>query len=137
MAPFLNLEVQARFDAYPAAVRRRMLALRELVLKTAARTPGVGEIEETLKWGEAAYVTVNKAGSTVRIDWKEKAPDQCVVYFNCQTDLVETFRQMFPNDFRFEGRRALVMDLDQRIPVDSLGFCITAALTYHLKCRPT
>lgn len=66
MTPFRNREVQARFEAYPADVRRRMLALRELVLKTAVRTPGVGDIDETLKWGEPAYVTVNKAGSTVQ-----------------------------------------------------------------------
>src|SRR4051812_28493422 len=89
MTPFRSHEVQARFQAYPADVRRRMLALRELVLNTAARTPGAGDIEETLKWGEPAFVTVNKAGSTVRIDWKPKAPDQYAVYFNCQTNLVE------------------------------------------------
>jgi len=135
MTPFRNPEVQARFEAYPADVRRRMLALRELVLKTAAQTPRVGDIEETLKWGEPAYVTVNKAGSTVRIDWKPKTPAQYAVYFNCQTTLVESFRQMFPNDFRFEGNRALVLELEQKVPVDALGFCIAAALTYHLK-RP-
>ena len=105
-----------------------MLALRELVLKTAAQTPRVGDIEETLKWGEPAYVTVNKAGSTVRIDWKRKTPTQYAVYFNCQTTLVESFRQMFPNDFRFEGNRALVLELEQKVPVDALGFCIAAAL---------
>ena len=109
-----------------------MLALRELVLQTAAQTPGVGEIEETLKWREPAYVTLNKTGSTVRIDWKPKAPAQYAVYFNCQTHLVESFRQMFPNDFRFEGNRALVLDLKQRLPVDSLSLCMAASFTYHL-----
>lgn len=137
MTPFRHAGVQARFDVYPAEVKRRMLALRELVLKTAAQTVGVAEIEETLKWGEPAYVSVNKAGSTVRFDWKPKAPAQYAVYFNCQTNLVESFRQMFPNDFRFEGNRALLLDLDQKMPVDSLGLCIAAALTYHLKRRPT
>ena len=112
-----------------------MLVLRALVLKTAAQTPGVGEIEETLKWGEPAYVTVNKAGSTVRIDWKAKAPDQYAVYFNCQTNLVERFRQMFPNDFRFEGNRALILGLDQQLPADALGWCLAAAFTYHLKAQ--
>jgi hypothetical protein len=133
MTPFRSHEVQARFQAYPANVRRRMLALRELVLNTAAQTPGAGDIEETLKWGEPAYVTVNKAGSTVRIDWKPKAPDQYAVYFNCQTNLVESFRQMFPKDFRFEGNRALILDLKQEMPEDSLGFCVAASFSYHLK----
>jgi hypothetical protein len=31
------------------------LALRELVLQVAATTEGVGELEESLKWGEPAY----------------------------------------------------------------------------------
>ncbi|RZJ09511.1 MAG: DUF1801 domain-containing protein [Rubrivivax sp.] len=133
MTPFRHAGVQARFDAYPAAARRRMLALRELVLRTAAETPGVGSVDETLKWGEPAYVTPNRAGSTVRIDWKPKAPDQVAVYFNCQTDLVERFRLMFPGDFVFEGNRALVMGLGQKPPVDALRVCIAAASTYHLK----
>jgi hypothetical protein len=135
MTPFPSPEVQARFDAYPPRARRRMLALRELVLKTAAQTPGVGEIQETLKWGEPAYVTVNKAGSTVRIDWKARAPDRYAIYFNCQTTLIESFRQMFPNDFGFEGNRALSLDLEQKLPVDALGWCLAAAFTYHLTRR--
>ena len=135
MTPFMNGDVQAKFDAYPTAVRRRMLALRELVLSTARQTPGVGEVEETLKWGEPAYVTVSKSGSTVRIDWKPRAPDQFAVYFNCNTDLVESFRLMFPKDFRFEGNRALVLALDEKLPADSLGWCIAAAFTHHLQPR--
>ena len=30
------------------------------------------------------------------------------MYFNCQTNLVETFRTLCPNDFKFEGNRTLV-----------------------------
>lgn len=135
MTPFLSSAVEARFEAYPAHVQPEMLALRTLVLKTAAQTPGAGDVVETLKWGEPAYVTVNKAGSTVRIDWKAKAPAQYAVYFNCQTNLVESFRQMFPNDFRFEGNRALILALKQEMPEDALGFCIAASLTYHLRSR--
>jgi hypothetical protein len=39
-----------------------MLALRASALKTAVQTSGVGDIEESPKWGESAYVTVNLAG---------------------------------------------------------------------------
>lgn len=49
--------------------------MRALLFEIAAATDGVGEIEETPKWGEPAYVTKNKSGSTVRMDWKQKAPD--------------------------------------------------------------
>jgi hypothetical protein len=53
------------------------------------------------------------------------------MYFNCQTTLVETFRTLFPKDFRFEGNRAIVFDELDEVPRDSLVFCIAAALTYH------
>jgi hypothetical protein len=133
MSPFKNASVAAKFESYPPVVRRKLLALRELVFRTARSHPEVGELEETLKWGEPAYVTKNGAGSTVRMDWKARVPDRYAMYFHCQTDLVESFRSMFPNDFRFEGNRALVFEVAKRVPLDALSVCIAASLTYHLK----
>lgn len=132
MTPFTNPAVAQVFEAYPPHVRGKMLVLRELVLKIAASTPGVGPLEETLKWGEPAYLTrQSKSGSTVRMDWKAKRPEQYAMYFNCQTKLVETFKTLFPKDFQFEGNRAIVFKLADAVPMDSLAFCVAAALTYH------
>jgi len=136
VSPFKNTSVAAKFESYPPVVRRKLLALRELVFRTARSHPEVGELEETLKWGEPAYVTKNGAGSTVRMDWKAKAPNRYAVYFHCQTNLVESFRAMFPNDFKFEGNRAVVFEVEDRVPLDALGICIAASLTYHLKTSP-
>ena len=133
MKPFASAEVAAKFAAYPPHVRAKLLALRELVFETAATADGVGEIEETLKWGEPAYATKNKNGSTLRMDWKHQHPNQYAMYFNCQTNLVETFRTIFPADFTFEGNRALVFSLEGEVPKDSLAICIAASFTYHLK----
>ena len=109
--------------------------MRELILKTAAASPGVGDIEETLKWGEPAYLTTaSRSGSTIRIGWKTSAPDRYALYFNCKTDLVETFRTIFPHDFQFEGNRALVFDVRKPLP-DATAFCIDAALNYHKRIR--
>ena len=135
MTPFTDQVVAAKFDAYPAKVRRKMLALRELLFRTAAATPGVGAIEETLKWGEPAYLTKNKTGSTVRIDWKARDPESYAMYFNCQTNLVESFRFMFADDFTFAGNRGLVFRLDEGVPRDALAICIAASLTYHAAKR--
>ncbi len=132
-SPFQSAAVAAKFEAYPSVVRRQLLALREVVFRTAASIPEVGVIEETLKWGEPAYVTKNGTGSTVRMDWKAKSPDQYGMYFHCQTNLVESFRSMFPNDFVFEGNRALIFKVGERIPIDAVSVCIAASLTYHLK----
>jgi hypothetical protein len=132
LKPFESSTVAQAFEAYPPAMRQRLLALRQLIFETAAATEGVGPLDETLKWGEPAYVTSqSKSGSTIRIDWTKKAPSQYAMYFNCQTNLIETFRTLFPRDFRFEGNRAIVFEASDDVPQDALAFCIAAALTYH------
>lgn len=130
--PIANAVVGLVFASYPPDTRRKLLGLRQLVLDTAAATEGVGEIEETLKWGEPAYATTqSRSGSTLRLGWKKSAPTQYAMYFNCQTNLIETFRSLFPNDFRFEGNRAIVFSAADVPASDALAYCIAAALTYH------
>ena len=131
-ASFADPAVARVFDAYPPAIRRKLLALRTLIFRTAAATDGVGELQETLKWGEPAYVTSKSgSGSTIRIDWKKSSPSQYAMYFHCQTNLVETFRTLFPREFTYEGNRAIVFGADGKVPSDALSFCVAAALTYH------
>ena len=133
MKRFENPAVAQAFENYPPAARRKLLALRELIFETAAATPGVGTLEETLKWGEPAYLTSEtKSGSTIRLGWKKSAPAQYAMYFNCQTNLVDTFRTLFPSEFKFEGNRAIVFNISDVIPRDPLACCIGAALIYHL-----
>lgn len=138
--PFGNAAVAAAFAAFPVEARAGSLALRELIFATASDTAGVGVLEETLKWGEPAYLTTQSgSGSTLRLGWKNavaggSAP-RLAIYFNCKTTLVDTFRTMYPNDFGFEGNRALLIEADVPAPLDALGFCISAALTYHLDKR--
>jgi len=135
VTPFLDPSVEAKFAAYPREARKRLLELRELVFAVAERVAGVGQLEEALKWGEPAYLTKSGSGSTIRMDWKDKHPDHYALYFNCQTSLVESFRTMFPNDFVFEGNRALVLHVGGVAPQDSLALCIEASLTYHVRKR--
>lgn len=124
--------VAERFERYPCAVRERLLQLRALLLATAAETAGVGAIEETLKWDEPAYRTTQTgSGSTVRLGWKPARPAQVALYFHCRTTLVETFRQQFPQDFGFEGRRALLLPDTGPWPEAALRQCLATALTYH------
>ena len=132
----VNPVVSEVFDNYPDQVRNKMLALRKLVIETAKEIDGITALEETLKWGEPSYLTKN--GSTIRIDWKSKKPEQYAMYFKCTSLLVETFKKLFKNDFDFEGNRALVFRLEDEIPTKALKQCIKAALTYHkVKHLPT
>jgi hypothetical protein len=132
---FSNQAVAQVFATYPPEMRRCLLTLRELIFDTAASTPGVGELDEALRWGEPAYLTPSKSGSTIRINWKRSSPSRYAVCFNCHTNLVETFRMLFPDDFTFEGNRAIVFHQAEALPGDTLAFCIAAALTYHLDKR--
>ena len=131
-----NSEVELVFNNYPDSVRNKMLALRKLIIQTAKETDGIEKVEETLKWGEPSYLT--KIGSTIRLDWKSKSPNQYAIYFQCTSRLVETFRFMFENVFDFEGKRAIIFQLEDKIPIQELKYCIKAALIYHkVKHMPT
>jgi len=49
--------------------------------------------------------------------------------------LVETFRELYPNDFQFEGNRSIVLERDRALPQLPLRHCIALALTYHQRKR--
>jgi len=117
------------FKNYPDFVRDKMYFLRELVIETANETPEITTLEETLKWGEPSFL--NKNGSTLRMDWKEKTPNQYQMYFKCTSRLVETFKLVFGDLFDYEKNRAIIFRLDQEIPVEELKKCIKATLMYH------
>jgi hypothetical protein len=53
---FQSTAVAQVFDSYPPAIRKHALRLRELIFEVAKKTCAVDRIEETLKWGEPAYV---------------------------------------------------------------------------------
>ncbi|MFL6576492.1 MAG: DUF1801 domain-containing protein [Povalibacter sp.] len=132
MTPFKNTEVAEVFASQPARIRKRLMQVRELIFDVAASTAGVGKIEETLKWGDPAYLTVESgSGSTIRINRCRSSEHEYAVFFHCQTTLIETFRTLFPDTFRFEGNRSIVFDERERIPQRELELCIAAALTYH------
>ncbi len=123
------------FEAYPKPVRAKLLALRRLIFDTAKATQGVGALEEALKWGQPSYLTTeSKSGSTVRIDQVKSEAGQVAVYFHCQTNLVETFRGLYP-ELRYSGNRAILLDAGDRLPEAELRHCVALALTYHLGKR--
>lgn len=136
MRPVPPPNVAETFDGYPPGIRKKLMTLRALVFDVAEQTRDVGELEESLKWGEPAYITAaSKSGSTIRIAWKKARPTQYAMYFNCQTTLVDAFKTMFPTAFKFEGNRALVFDEHDDVPLEALRICVEMALTYRTKKR--
>jgi hypothetical protein len=128
--------VDAVFDAYPKPLKAKLLALRRLIFDTAKTTQGVGALQETLKWGQPSYLTPEtKSGSTIRIDQVKSAPGQYAVYFHCQTNLVETFRELYPKEFSYGGNRSILLNAKGEVPEAALRHCVALALTYHLTKR--
>ena len=130
-----NAAVENVFAGYPGPVRSKLLALRKLIFATAKTTSGVGALQETLKWGQPSYLTIeSKSGSTIRIDQAKAEAGGCAIYFHCQTDLVETFRELYP-ELRYGGNRAILIDAGDKLPEKALRHCIALALTYHARKR--
>ncbi len=127
--------VEAAFDACPKPIRTKLKALRRMILDTAKATKGVGRVEEALKWGQPSYLTAETgSGSTIRIDRVKSADNQVAVFFHCQTNLVDTFRELYP-ELSYSGNRAILLDADKQLPEAELRHCLALALTYHLRKR--
>lgn len=122
-------DFETKLASYPDSVRGKMYYLRELILETAREVSEITELEETLKWGEPSFLTKN--GSTLRMDWKKKTPDQYQMYFKCTSRLVETFKIVFGDQFQYEKSRAIIFQLDQEVPSKEIKKCIKATLLYH------
>jgi hypothetical protein len=120
--------VEAVFRSYPSTARAKLLRLRKIVCDTAAKMDGVGALEETLRWGQPAYLS--RGGSTIRIDRVKDDPSRIAMYFICRTDLIATFRELYPA-LEYAGNRAILLDARARIPEDARRHCISLALNYR------
>ncbi|AYN67975.1 DUF1801 domain-containing protein [Euzebyella marina] len=129
MQIIVDPKVDDKFATYPEEVLIKMNFLRQLVIETASDSDWINRLEVTLKWNEPSFIT--NCGSTLRMDWKEKNPEQYAMYFQCTSRLVDTFKMIFGPKFMYEGNRALLFEMDSEIPVDELKSCIMACLTYH------
>lgn len=73
-----------------------------------------------------------RIGATIGID-AFGSYDHDAAFFHCRTDLVKTFRVLYPEEFAFHGRRAIVLPVGAGLPADALRHCLSPALTYHLQ----
>lgn len=128
--------VKTAIDAWPPPVAASLRRLRRLILETAAATPGVGAIEEDLRWGQPSFLTTETgAGSTIRIDGLRKEEGRYALFFHCQSGLVEEFRGLYGNRLAFSGNRAIELKVGEPLPEAELRHCIALALSYHLRKR--
>lgn len=129
----VSKDVRKVLDTYPESAKAKLLQIRELILSCAAEDSAIGVITETLKWGEPAYLTEqSKSGSTIRLGYKDSAPDSVAIYFNCNTTIVKDIQRLYTDQFQCEGNRQLSILIDQPLPEQALSECLTLALKYHV-----
>lgn len=61
--------------------------------------------------------------------------DTYALYVNFKTTLLESYRHLYPDVFRYEGQRALLFSAKAPPPEAPLRQCVALALTYHRSKR--
>ena len=131
---FAAPSVEAVFNAYLRPVKFKLLDLRQMIFDVAKKTPGVGKLEEALRWGQPSYLTPETgSGSTIRLDHIKNEPGKYAMYFICTSGLIEDFKELYNDEMKFVGNRSIVFGVEDRLPEAALRHCISLALTYHLR----
>lgn len=123
----MDLSVQQKFQSYPENIAILLSNIRDLIYSVAEQD-GIAELTETLKWGEPSYIST--IGSTIRFDWKPNYPEQYGLYFNCNTSLIETFKEVYGDVFNYQGNRAIIFNINEKVPLSELSQCISMSLRY-------
>ncbi|EMF4351863.1 DUF1801 domain-containing protein [Providencia rettgeri] len=119
------------FGSYPIQYQKVLLMIRELIFRTAAENKKVGTITETLKWGQPSYQTIETgSGTTIRIGRFNQS--SVALFVHCQTTLIDSFRTLFP-ELNYLKNRAIILDINEALPIKELAICIEMALTYKLR----
>ncbi len=121
-------EVDVLITKYPKSVNKRYKEFKSLLVEIAEKSPDVKKVTEEIKWGEPSYRS--NIGSPVRFGWSKKRPDQFGIYFICSTNLVETFRRVYPGFFQVDGNRGLIFAPDKPLKAEPLVHCLKMALRY-------
>lgn len=126
-------EILAAFEQVEPNARAVLLDIRALILETTNNSAEIGAIDETLKWGQPSYLPKKaRIGSTLRL-WVDKDDGHPTLFVNCQTDLLDQIREIYPSQFRYGGARAVSLCgtlADVRAPVSHI---ILLVLTYHIR----
>lgn len=129
--PVIDPNVRAAFDAFMPPIRAALMDIRALIFAVAGRTDGVGPITETLKWGQPAYLTAaTKSGTTIRLGTPKSGG--FAIFTHWQTKVIPEFQALFADDFTYDGTRAVVFTVGDRVNRAALELLIHRALTCHL-----
>ena len=123
----MDAKIQDVLNLYPKEIAQRLCQIRALIYAT-AQEHNIDTITETLKWGEPSYIS--PIGSTIRLGWKKQTPNNYYVYFHCKTSLIETIKEVYGEQFSYQGNRALVFNINQNFNDATLAQCLSLSLRY-------
>ena len=132
--PAIPVAVRSKFDAYPAGTRRYLLRLRTLIYRVAATEKDIGDIVETLKWGQPSYRPKRHVGTTLRID-QHLGERDVAIYFHCRSRLGDIFHERFHTQLNGLSHRHIQLCVNEPMPVGVLEECVLLAFTYHKRKR--
>lgn len=130
-APALPPDIGQIVSGYQPPVRQGVLRLRELIFQVAEGIPQAQPLKETLRWGQPAYLTPARVGSTLRLGPHKDAT--FALFAHCQTTIIASYAQAFAGWDRIDGNRAVLFDSLGQIEPERLSHLIRHALAYHLK----
>lgn len=129
MEPFEDSSVEQVFEKYPLVKQKSLLEIRQLIFDTHKELSPNENLIESLKWNQPTYTA--KEGTPIRID--QFGTTKIAIFFHCQTNLVEQFREQFADSLTFSKNRAIVLIPTDALPINDLKLCIQMGLTYHKK----
>jgi len=128
-----NMDIKKSFDSLPKNIKSKLLMLRELIFKIADEYSEIGTIEETIKWESPSYLTHSpKSGTTIRLSNIPANKDKYAISVHCQTSLISEFKEVFP-ELTYDGNRSIILDINEKLPTETLERFIYLALTYHYR----
>ncbi len=130
---FIDKNVKNTFNSYPKDIRDKLLYIRELIFTIANEHEEIGDIEETLKWGNPSYLTSKpKSGTTIRLSTLTSIEYKYAISVHCQTTLIAEFKQAYKY-LEFEGNRSIILDIRKELPISAIEDFLYLALTYHYR----
>lgn len=122
-------------QGYPTDVIETLLHLKGIIFEQAGLNKKIGDIEESLKWGQLSYVSKNRSGTPIRLGIEKKAPNSLGLYVHCSTTVIGDVKHIYGNKFRYDGNRALLFDYTKTIPEKEIRHVIDMILSYHTNKR--
>lgn len=121
------------FDNYSKGIKKSLLEVREIVLKTAAQNKEIGELDEVLRWGQPTFLTrKTKSGTMIRIDQIKNEDHKIGIFFHCQSRVIEMIKLKYGDKLDYDGNRGVLFDTSKRLPKRVIKDCAFLALRYNL-----